>query len=133
VQERRLQTLSGIPEAILRMAWAPSGVEGIHHCQAVATSSHNHYQHLVGHHLCRQENRISACLLHVLLDDAWEILCGETPFPVGKQSSHLAVLEQERMTLIEDGPECGVRGSVKGNETSRNEKNGALHDLQNTP
>lgn len=107
-----------------------SGVEGIRHCQVVVTSSHKHYQHHVGHHLYWRENRISASCLRVLLADAWEILCDVTPFSVGKQSSHLAVLEQESMTLTEDGPDSGGSGSV--NETSHNGKNGALHG-QNTP
>ena len=117
------------------MAWPPSGVKGIHHCRPVATSSHTRYQHHVGHHLYQGESRISFCPPHVLLDDAQEISCDETPFPVGKQSSHLAVLEQESMTLTEHGHrhEGGERRSVNGNETSHNERNGALHDLQSTP
>lgn len=69
-QGTRQGTWSGILGAILRMAWrVPSCVKEIHHCQVGATSSHNHYQHHVGHHPCQQENRISACLLHFLLDD----------------------------------------------------------------
>ena len=117
------------------MAWPPSGVKGIHHCRPVATSSHTRYQHHVGHHLYQGESRISFCPPHVLLDDAQEISCDETPFPVGKQSSHLAVLEQESMTLTEHGHRHGggERRSVNGNETSHNERNGALHDLQSTP
>ena len=63
-------------------------------------TSHTRYQHHVGHHLYQGESRISFCPPHVLLDDAQEISCDETPFPVGKQSSHLAVLEQESMTFF---------------------------------
>lgn len=37
-QETRRQTWSGIPEAILRIAWGTSGAEGIHRCQLAATS-----------------------------------------------------------------------------------------------
>jgi hypothetical protein len=74
----------------LKLPWLPYGVKGTHHCLGLATSYHNHYQHHVGHLPHQQENRISTCLLHVLLDDAQEILCGENPFPVVKQSSHLA-------------------------------------------
>jgi len=117
------------------MAWAPSGVKGIHHCQPVATSSHNHYQHHGCHHPYRQEKRISSCRPHVLLDDAQEISCDESPFPVGKQSSHLAVLEQESTTLTEHDHchEGEGRWSVNGNETSHGEMSGALHDLRSTP
>jgi hypothetical protein len=120
---------------MLKMAWVPYG-EGIHHCLGLATSSHNHYQHHVDHHPYQQENRISACLLRVLLDGAQEILCGETPFPVAKQNNHLAFSEQESMTLTEHGHHHEDQGrlSVNANETSHNETNGDLHDhLQNNP
>jgi hypothetical protein len=118
------------------MAWVPYDVKGIHHCLGLATSSHNHYQHHVVHHPYQQENRISACLLHVLLEGAQEILCGETPFPVAKQSSHLAFSEQESMTLTEHGHHHEGQGrmSVNVNATSHDEMNGGHHDhLQNTP
>jgi len=117
------------------MAWVPYGVKGIHHCLGLATSSHNHYQHHAGHHPYQQENRISAYLL-VLLDGVQEILCGESPFPVAKQSSHLAFSEQESMTLTEHGHHHEGQGrmSVNVNETSHDETNDGLHDhLQNTP